>query len=181
MSYRLLLPLLILLPLSAQARDWQVDAAKSTLTFKGTYQNGPFEGKFGKFAATIALDEADVSKDSFDVTVDLASANTQSSERDDTLRTSDFFDTAKFPQAHYVTHSFGKADDGGLQANGSLTIKDKAKPVALKVKFAPNGNSATLDVETTLKRLDFGLGVGNDWVDIGKDVQVHAHLVLTAK
>lgn len=171
----------ILLPLSAQARDWQVDAAKSTLTFKGTYQNGPFEGKFGKFAATIALDENDLSKDRFDVTVDIASADTQSSERDDTLRTSDFFDTAKFPQAHYVTQSFGKADDGGLQANGSLTIKDKSKPVALKVKFAPNGNSATLDVDATLKRLDFGLGAGNDWVDIGKDVQVHGHLVLTAK
>ena len=181
MSYRLLLPLLILLPLSGHARDWQVDAAKSTLTFKGTYQNGPFEGKFGKFAATIALDENDVSKDRFDVTVDLASADTQSSERDDTLRTADFFDSAKFPQAHYVTQSFGKAADGGLQANGSLTIKDKSKPVALKVKFVPSGTSATLDVDATLNRLDFGLGAGNDWVDIGKDVQVHGHLVLTAK
>src|SRR5690348_10675665 len=140
MSHRLLPFLLlptILLPLAGHARDWQVDAAKSTLTFKGTYQNGPFEGKFGKFTAAIALDENDVSKDRFDVTVDLASLDTQSGERNDTLRTADFFDIAKYPQAHYLTQSFGKADDGGLQANGSLTIKDKSKPVALKVKFAP--------------------------------------------
>jgi hypothetical protein len=44
-----------------------------------------------------------------------------------------------------------------------------------------SGDSATLDVDTTLKRLDYGLGVSSDWNDIGKDVPVHGHLVLTAK
>ena len=158
-----------------------MDAAKSSLTFKGKYQNGPFEGKFAKFDATIAFDEADVSKDRFDVKVDTASADTQSSERNDTLRTPDFFDTAKYPQARFITQSFGKGDDGGLEAKGSLTIRDKSKPVTLKVKFAGSGNSATLDVDTTLNRLDFGLGTSNDWVDIGKDIAVHGHLVLTGK
>jgi polyisoprenoid-binding protein YceI len=171
---------------SAIARDWQVDAAKSSLTFKGSYQNGPFEGKFGKFDATIAFDEADVSKDKFDVTVTVASVDTQSSERDDTLRTPDFFDPAKFPQAHFVTQSFGKGADGGLEAKGTLTLRDQTKPVALKVKFAASGSSgsgdtATLDVDTTLSRLDFGLGTSKDWIDIGKEVSVHGHLVLTGK
>src|SRR4051812_17650710 len=101
---QLLLPLL-LIPLTSHARDWQVDAAKSSLTFKGTYQNGPFEGRFAKFDAAISFDEADVAKDRFDVKVDMASTDTKSSERDDTLRTADFFDTAKYPQAHFVTTS----------------------------------------------------------------------------
>ena len=171
---------------SAIARDWQVDAAKSSLTFKGSYQNGPFEGKFGKFDATIAFDEADVSKDKFDVNVTVASVDTQSSERDDTLRTPDFFDPAKFPQAHFVTQSFGKGADGGLEAKGTLTLRDQTKPVTLKVKFAASGSSgsgdtAILDVDTTLNRLDFGLGTSKDWIDIGKDVSVHGHLVLTGK
>lgn len=177
----LLLPLLLLIPLTSQARDWQVDAAKSTLTFKGVYQNGPFEGKFAKFDAAISFDEADVSKDRFDVKVDLASTSTGSSERDDTLRTPDFFDTAKYPQAHFITQSFGKGADGGLVANGSLTIRDQSKPVTLKVKFAGSGDSATLDVDATLNRLDFGLGKSSDWSDIGKDIAVHGHLVLTGK
>jgi polyisoprenoid-binding protein YceI len=170
-----------LLPLSATARDWQVDYARSSLTFKGAYQNGPFEGKFGKFSATIAFDDTDVTKDSFDVKVDVTSLDTQSSERDDTLRTPDFFDTTKYPQAHFVTQSFGKGVDGGLEAKGTLTIRDQSKPVALKVKFAGNGDAATLDVDTTLNRLDFSLGSSSDWIDIGKDVAVHGHLVLTAK
>ncbi|MDR3389560.1 MAG: YceI family protein [Rudaea sp.] len=163
------------------ARDWQVDAAKSSLTFKGSYQNGPFGGKFAKFDAAIAFDEADLSKDKFDVTVNIASVDTQSSERDDTLRTSDFFDAAKFPQAHFVTQSFGKGADGGLEARGMLTIRDQTRPAALKVKFVASGDTATLDVDTTLNRLDFGLGTGKDWIDIGKDVPVHGHLALTGK
>lgn len=177
-----MLPLLCsLIPLTASARDWQVDAAKSSLTFKGTYQNGPFEGKFKTFNAAIKMDEADVSKDGFDVTVDVASVDSQSAERDDTLKTPDFFDSAKFAKAHFVTQSFGKGADGGLEAKGTLTIRDQTKPVALKVKFIASGEAATLDVDTTLNRLDFNLGKGGDWVDIGKDIAVHGHLVLTGK
>lgn len=166
---------------NATARDWRVDAAKSSLTFKGSYQGGPFDGKFGKFDAAIALDEADLSKDKFDVKVEIASLDTKSSERDDTLRTPDFFDPPKYPAAHFVTQSFGKGADGALEAKGMLTIRDQTKPVTLKVKFAASGDAATLDVDTTLNRLDFGLGSSSDWADVGKEVAVHGHLVLTGK
>jgi polyisoprenoid-binding protein YceI len=165
----------------AIARDWQVDAANSSLTFKGNYQGGAFDGKFAKFESTIAFDDADVSKDKFDVKVDISSLDTKSSERDDTLRTPDFFNPAKFPQAHFVTQSFGKGQDGSLEAKGTLTIRDQSKPVTLKVKFVGTGDTAVLDVDTTLNRLDFGLGSSNDWVDISKDVAVHGHLALTGK
>lgn len=178
---RLLIAIALLLPMSALARDWQVDAAKSSLTFKGSYQGEAFDGKFKKFDATIAYDAADLAKSKFDVSVELASTDTGSSERDDTLKTPDFFDTDKFPNAHFVTESFAKTADGGVEAKGTLTIRDQTKPVMLKVKFAENGNLATLDVDSTLKRADFGLGNGKDWADIGADVSVHSHLVLSAK
>ena len=176
-----LLPTLALISLPAIARDWQVDAAHSSLSFKGTYQDGPFAGRFGKFDAAIAFDENDLSKDKFDVKVSVASVETESSERDDTLKTPEFFDPARYPQARFITESFGKGSDGGLEAKGTLTIRDVSKLVTLKVKFSGSGNAATLDVDTTLNRLDFGLGTGGDWADIGKDVPVHGHLVLTAK
>ncbi len=172
---------LLVLSIAAQARDWQTDAAQSTLTFKGSYQNEAFDGKFKKFDAAISYDEADPTKAKFDVKVDLASVDTASSERDDSLRGSDFFDLKKFPQAHFVTTSFAKGADGAVVAQGTLTIRDQTKPVALKVKFAASGDKATLDVDTTLKRLDFGLGTAKDWVDIAADVPVHGHLVLTGK
>jgi polyisoprenoid-binding protein YceI len=177
---RFLITLALLVPVAASARDYAVDAAKSTLTFKGSYQGQPFDGKFKKFDATIAYDANDLAKSKFDVTIDLKSADTGSGERDETLATSDFFDTSKTPTAHFVTESFAKAGDG-VEAKGTLTIRSATKPVTLKVKFAENGNAATLDVDTTLKRADFGLGNGGDWADIGADVPVHGHLVLTGK
>ena len=166
----LILATVLLLPAAAFARDWNVDAAKSTLGFKGSYQKEAFAGSFKKFDATITYDAAD-----------LASADTSSAERDDTLKGSDFFATAKFPKAHFVTSSFTKGADGAVTAQGTLTIRDQSKPVALKVAFTESGNTATLDVDTVLKRADFGLGAGSDWTDVGADVPVHGHLVLNAK
>ncbi len=175
------MPALLLLPLLGQTRDWQTDVAQSTLAFKGTYQNEGFDGKFKKFDAAISYDDTDITKAKFDVKVNVASVDTASSERDDSLKGDDFFAPKKFPQAHFLTTSFTKSSDGAVVAQGTLTIRDQTKPVTLKVKFTPNGDKATLDVDTTLKRADFGLGAGKDWVDIGADVPVHGHLVLTAK
>ena len=178
---RLLITFALLLPAAALARDWQVDASKSTLTFKGTYQGEAFDGKFKKFDAAIAYDAADPSQSKFDVTVELTSVDTASGERDQTLATSDFFDVAKTPKAHFVTESFAKSADGEVEAKGTLTLRTQTKPVTLKVKFVESGTTATLDVDTTLKRADFDLGNGPDWSDIGADVPVHGHLALTAK
>jgi polyisoprenoid-binding protein YceI len=177
---RMLTIALLLTPAALFARDWQVDSAKSTLTFKGTYQGQSFDGKFKKFVATIGYDAADPTKSKFDVSVDLTSVDTGSGERDESLATSDFFDTAKTPSAHFVTESFTKSD-AGVEAKGNLTLHNQTKPVTLKVTFTENGNAATLDVDTTLKRADFGLGNGSDWADIGPDVPVHGHLALTGK
>ena len=179
---RLLLPfLLLILPLATHARDWTADPAQSTLSFKGTYQSEAFAGKFKKFDAAISYDEADLAKAKFDVKVDVASVDTASSERDDSLKGDEFFDPKKFPQAHFVTESFAKAADGSVEAKGKLTIRDKTQAVTLKVKFVATGDKATLDVDTVLKRADFGLGAGSDWTDVGADVPVHGHLVLNAK
>lgn len=179
---RLLTVMLLLLsslPLAALAKDWQVDASQSTLGFKGDYQGDAFDGVFKRFEAKISYDATDLATAKFDVNVDLSSVDTQSSERDETLASSDFFETSKFPQAHFVTQSFAKAADGSVTAQGMLTLHGISKPVALKVTFAPTADGgATLDVDTTLDRLDFGLGSSSDWVDVGKAVTVHGHLVL---
>ena len=88
---------------------------------------------------------------------------------------------AKFPQAHFVTDSFARAADGTVTAQGRLTIRDQTHPVTLKLRFAADGAQATLDVDTVLKRADFGLGAGSDWSDISADIPVHGHLKLGAR
>lgn len=178
---RILATALLMLPLSVFARDWQVDPTMSALAFKCSYQGTAFDGKFKKFDATISWDAANLAASKFDVTVDLASADTGNSDRDDALTGVDFFDAGKFPQAHFVTTAFTKSADSTIVAIGNLTIRGQTRPVTLKVMFIETGSTATLDVDTTLKRADYELGASSDWADVGADVPVHAHLLLTGK
>ncbi|HUD40618.1 MAG TPA: YceI family protein [Dokdonella sp.] len=171
---------LLIVPFGAQARDWQVDAAKSTLGFSAVYDGESFDGRFAKFTAAIRYDAADPASGRFDVSVDTASVTTHNDERDESLTGSDFFDVARFPKARFQTTAFTVGPDGAVSADGTLTIRDRSRPVRLRVVFAESGASATLDVETTLQRTDFDLGASSDWSDVGKDVVVKGHLVLNA-
>jgi len=177
----LVFTVLVLLPLAVFARAWKVDAARSSLAFSGTYQGETFDGRFKHFDAKVNYDPADLAQAKFDVTVDIASVDTANTERDQALPGKDFFDTAQFPRAHFVTTRFRKAANGQVLADGTLSLRGVSKPVTLAVKFAPLGHGATLDVETTLKRLDFGIG-GGDWADtsmIGNAVTVRGRLQLS--
>ena len=173
---------LLAFTLPAFAQTWQVDAAHSTLDFTNTYQTVTYTGRFKRFGAAITYDPADLAQAKLDVTVDITSLDTQNSERDHAALGADFFDTAKFPKARFVTTAFRKAANGDVLADGELTLRGITKPVTLVVKFARNGDSATLDVTAQVKRLDFGIG-GGQWADpslIGNVVAVHGHLVLRA-
>lgn len=170
------------LPLAANATDYAVQPAGSTLGFSGTFQGAGFDGRFGQWHAAIGYDPAHLANSKFDVTVELASAKTGDKDRDGALPGADFFDVAKFPEAHFVTTGF-RQNGAQVIADGQLTLRGVTKPVSLIVAFKPHGAGATLDVNGTVQRLDFGVG-GGDYADtsvIGADVKVTAHLVLTAK
>ncbi|WP_193569775.1 YceI family protein [Luteibacter jiangsuensis] len=176
------LGLALALPLAATAADYQVGPG-STLGFSGKFQGQQFDGIFGKFDAAISYDPANLSTSKFDVTVDLATAKTGDSDRDKALPTSDFFDTSKFPKAHYVTTGFSKDAKGDVVANGNLTLHGVTKPLALKVVFNPNAGGARLSVTGTLKRLDYGVGSGDykDTSTIADEVLVNGTLNLLPK
>ncbi len=175
---RLALIALLALAGSVQAKDWTVDPS-STLGFSGSYQGEKFSGKFPRFSAKVALDMADLASAKLEVEIDVTSVTTGNADYDGELKGSAFFDYAKFPKARFVSTTV-KESAGALVADGTLTIRDKSKPVQITLGFKPAGATATLDVQATLKRLDFDVGTG-DWADtslIGGDIAVTAHLAL---
>lgn len=180
--YPTLLALGLALPAAAGATNYTVQPATSTLGFAGTFQGAGFSGTFGKWTAAISYDAAHLATSKFDVNVDLASAKTGDKDRDTALPGADFFNVAKFPQAHFVTTGFRQVG-AQVVADGSLTLHGVTKPVTLNVTFKPQGTGAVLDVTGSLKRLDFGVG-GGDYADtsvIAADVKLTAHLQLAAK
>jgi len=175
----ILLPLLVLCGLSHAANWTQQDG--STLTFAGSAQGEAFEGEFGQFTADIRFDPASLDSARFDVRIQLGSVDSANSERDDTLRSSEFFNVSSTPEARYVAEAFAKTDDGYI-ANGELTLNGKTVAVPLRFRFRLGDVGATLDGEATLNRLDFNVG-GGDWADpsmIDTTVTVTTHLELKA-
>lgn len=169
-------------PVAASAADYSVQPAASTLGFSGTFQGAVFNGTFSQWSARISYDAAHLATAKFDVSVDLASAKTGDKDRDSALPGGDFFNVAKFPQAHFVSTAFHQ-NGAQVVAEGNLTLHGITKPVTLNVTFKAQGSGALLDVSGSVKRLDFGVG-GGDYADttvIAADVKITAHLQLAAK
>jgi polyisoprenoid-binding protein YceI len=180
-SRSLALLLALALPCAANAADYTVQSG-STLGFTSSFQGSSFDGQFGKWTAAISYDAAKLASSKFDVTVDLSTAKTGDSDRDSALPGTDFFDVAKYPQAHFVTTAFHQQGSQVI-ADGTLTLRGVSKPVSLNVTFKPQGNGGTLDVSGSVNRLDFGVGGGQykDTSVIAAEVKITGHLVLAAK
>ncbi len=96
---------------AASAAEWVVDPAKSTLAFSATQTGNAFEGKFGKWSGTIDFDPANPAAGHAAITIDVASAATGDTQKDEALPQPDWFDATKFPNACSRLKSF-KAKGG---------------------------------------------------------------------
>lgn len=176
---RWFLLLLMLLAHTAAAADWTMQPG-STLGFSASYQGESFEGRFGKFTPQIRFDPAKLADSRFDVRIALASVDTRNSERDDLLKSGEFFDSRKLPEARYIASNFRALGGNRYAADGNLSLRGVSKPVTLIFTWTP-GAKPVLTGEATLKRLDFGVGTG-DWEDLEllpNEVRVKTRLLLT--
>lgn len=164
------------------ANAWPVDTAQSSLTFSGTQAGAPFSGTFAKFTPDIRFDPKDLGTSRFDVTIDLASVNSKDAERDDTIRSDDFFAVKRWPTARYVAEQFVDRGGGKYTATGRLTLRDVTRDVPLEFTLTTDAKGTWLRGDATLRRLDFGVGQG-EWKDtswVGNDVRVTFALRLRA-
>ena len=169
-----------LLAPAAQAQSWALQPG-STLGFGTTFEGARFSGQFRQFTAVIAFDPAHPQACTLQASIQLASADTDNADRDKMLPTADFFDVARFPQAHYQggqCQPDGPA--GSYRAQGTLTLRGVSKPVPLSLRFSMQGKNALLTLDATVPRLAFDVG-GGQWASasaIGLDVAVHGVLKL---
>ena len=164
------------------ATAYIADPAQSRLEFTGLQAGAEFKAVFHKFAATVQFAPDALATASIDVTIDLASVDSQDKDRDTTIRGPDVFDVAHWPTAHYLTRSIAKTATG-FTAQGSLTLRGVTKDVPIEFQWLPAAAGAKLVGTAKLKRLDFGAGQG-DWKStqwIADEVKVGFSLTLTPK
>ena len=139
-------------------------------------------GRFGKVAATLVYDQADVTKSTVTATIDVSTVDTGEDARNNHLKTPDFFEVAKFPSATFTSTSVAKSGNG-LIVNGNLTLHGVTIPVALNVE-GPTGPVQGMDrklhsgfsATTTISRSAFGIGTKFPAAMVGDDVKLSIDL-----
>lgn len=164
---------------AAAADAWQANQNSGTLRFIATQAGARFSGHFGDFQVRFDFNPADPASARLDVTIATQSADTADADRDEVLRSQDFFWVARFPQAVY--HAEGLQREGkAWVASGTLTLRGVTQPVAVRFELRPRRGSFTMRGGATMRRLEFGVGQG-EWTSttwVGDPVEVAFDLKL---
>ena len=137
---------------------WTIDPAHTEVGFVARHlMVSKVRGTFSAVEGTVVAADP-VSDSTVDVTVQMASVETRSADRDGHLKSADFFDVENFPTMTFKSTSFD-----GENLTGDLTIKDVTKPVTFEVEFGGVGNDpwgntkAGFEAEAEVNRKDWGL------------------------
>ena len=146
-------------------------------------------GRFTDYAGSIIYDEQDITRSSVEITIKAQSINTDVPPRDEHLRTSEFFDVAKFPDITFKSTRVEKRGTG-FAAIGIFTMHGVAKEIT--IPFKVNGKSnfqggTHLGVEGTvvIDRRDFGMSwsatLDNGGLVVGNDVTIELNIEAVKK
>jgi polyisoprenoid-binding protein YceI len=176
-AYPYVLGALTLATALSSATPFRFDASNSSLEFIGSYEDAPVEGSFKKFSGTVDIQSLAKATISFNVEIDVASLDSQYPDRDEVLRSSDWFDSKQFAKARFVS---GACPLTATTCAGQLEIKGKKKQVLLKINYL--AKTSTVTGSAVLNRRDFGIGSG-EWDEagvIGSKVDIRFRLKLAA-
>ena len=155
---------------AADAPPWRVED-DSRVGFVARQAGAAVSGRFARFEAEIRFDPDNLAGSRIAVDIDVASVDTQSSDRDQVIRSADLFDVATWPNARFEADRFEPGANGHYRAHGRLTMRDVTRDVELPFSLTiephpsdPTVLQARAVGELSVLRLDYGVGQGQ-WRD----------------
>jgi polyisoprenoid-binding protein YceI len=143
---------------------WTIDAAHSNVEFAVRHMMiANVKGRFADIRGSVVLDEAHPARSTVDVTIGTASIDTRQEQRDQHLRSADFFDAAQYPDIRFVSKRIDEKGDGEYKVTGDLTIRGVTREVVLtaseegRTKDPWGNNRVAYSATTKINRKDFGL------------------------
>jgi polyisoprenoid-binding protein YceI len=168
---------------------WVLDPSHTEIGFTVRHLVSKVRGKFETFEGTI-VSAKDITASTVNVSIDLASVNTGTADRDAHLRSGDFFNAEENPKMTFVSTGILQKD---FVVTGDLTIKGITKPVELATEFLGEGGDpwggtrVGLEATTQISRKEFGIDFnvpveGADKLMIGDKITINivAEAVLQA-
>lgn len=144
--------------------SWSIDEVHTHISFAVKHMMvTTVRGQFKKYRGTVNLDPTDFTRSSIEGEIDVASIDTGNSQRDDHLRTGDFFDAPSHPTIKFKSTRIEARADQEYVVHGDITIRGVTRPIALEVEFLgtsknPRGKTvAGLSAHASVNRKDFGV------------------------
>lgn len=151
-------------PTEAQS-TWQIDPVHSEIGFSVKHlMIATVRGRFGGVRGAILLDDSDLANSSVEVEIDVATIDTRQPQRDNHLRSADFFEVAKFPTIAFRSRRVEQGRGKHFRVVGDLTMHGVTRELGLEVtdggrRRDPSSGQdrAGFSATTSLDRRDFGL------------------------
>ena len=169
-------------------KHWALDLAHSNINFKIRHLLiSSIAGSFKVFSGSMVTPVHDDFNDAFfTLIIDAYSIETNNRERDEHLKSPDFFSADYYPQIEFRSTHFKHIDGDKYKLTGGLTIKGITKEVTLDVLFggqAKDGfgiSRAGFEISGTINRNDFGIHSGSDRsLVIGEEIVMEANIQFT--
>jgi len=167
---------------------WAIDPTHSEIGFKVKHMMFTnVSGTFAAYDATITTEDDNFENANFEFSANIDSISTNNTDRDNHLKSADFFDADNFPKLTFKASSFTK-DGDDYEITGDLSIKEVTKPVKFPVEFSglmkdPWGNTkAGWNIYGKINRKDWGLNwnsaLETGGVLVGEEVKLNIELQL---
>jgi polyisoprenoid-binding protein YceI len=154
---------------------------KSEIAFTMKQMGVNLDGRFKAWKADIAFQPTALDKAKAVIDVDLTSVDLASADSETEARGPLWFNTVKFPVAHFASTSFRSLGADRYEVAGQLSLKGITRDIVVPIVVKPDaGGTRTAEGVFSLKRLEYKIGEG-EWADTGTvadDIRVRVRVVL---
>ena len=158
-----------------------VVAAKSNIGFTIKQMGVKFDGRFRKWTADIVFRPSALAASKALIDVDLGSIDLASDDSDAEAKGPLWFDTAKFPTAHFASTAIRDVGGNRYEVAGKLTLKGITRDCIVPISVASDASGSRIaDGTFSIRRLDYKIGEG-EWADtstVDDDIVVHVKMTL---
>lgn len=147
----------------SQDSAWKMDRAHSSARFSVAHMViSEVSGEFSDFTISVTSNKDDFTDAQIDAVIKVASISTGNPNRDNHLKSDDFFNAELFPEIRFKSTSFEKTTENHYAIKGALTIRDSTKTVTMDADYkgtikTQRGSVVAWKVTLVVNRFDFGL------------------------
>ncbi|GAA2033102.1 YceI family protein [Agromyces tropicus] len=116
--------------------DWDLDPAHTRIGFSAKHAMvANVRGAFNELTGTLHVDFDAPEQSTAEVVLKVASIDTRNAQRDEHLRSADFFDVEQWPDITFRSSRIEEVGEHALVVSGELTIRDVTKPITIPIEF----------------------------------------------